>query len=1299
MGVNWTKEQEQVIYLRNRAILVSAAAGSGKTAVLVERIIQMITDRENPVDIDRLLIVTFTNAAAAEMRERITSAIERALEETPEDDHLQKQQTLVHTAQITTIDSFCLSVIRDHFDILDLDPAFRIGDEGERKLLKSDVVAGLLEDYYSEADPEFFHFVESYSTGKNDSGLEELILRLYEFAVSYPDPEEWLKGCLDEYPMEEKMEGCLDADVIKEEWTKELDRSFLEGEQKEDFDISSKYEMENTKEKEILGEKDTLSEKKEVLDRKEMLDGKEVLDGKEMLNRKEALGKKDMLAKKKALEQTKSVRFLMEYLKKLITDCCKQLSLAQHICNQEGGPYFYFSALASDLYYLEKLAACDSYEKFGKALKEVSFIRLSSKKDPAVDVERKARVKEIRDRVKDEIRGIGKQFYFQPLDKMLENMAKVSKTMEVMVRLTLDFHTRYQEKKRERNLMDFSDVEHLALQILTEQTKEGRIPSLIAQEYREQFFEIMIDEYQDSNLVQEAILFSISRYKEEVPNVFMVGDVKQSIYKFRLARPELFMEKYQTYTTEESRYQKIDLHKNFRSRAEVLQSINDIFYQIMRKELGGVCYDEAAALYTGAVFPEGGSEARMRKTELLLIDKSQEEVSDVVVAEMTALVMEAKVIASQIRRLTNPETGILVFDKKTGGYRIAEYRDIVVLLRTVAGWGETIVSICMEEGIPAHTQSQTGYFTALEVQTVLNLLRIIDNPRQDIPLAGVLRSPIGHFSSLELAKIRSAHLEGDFYEALLHPVGEEELDHKVAAFLEQLEYFRNQAACTPIHELIRLVLKVTGYGDYAASMPAGTKRRMNLDMLLEKAIAFEATSYRGVFHFIRYIEKLNQYEVDFGEASVVNEQDNTVRIMSIHKSKGLEFPIVIVAGMGKKINQMDAMQKAVIHPDLGVGLDFVNYERRTKAPVLIKRIIQKSIRLENLGEELRILYVALTRAKEKLILTGVTDKLTERFEKWRRETSGGVSLSYASLAKAESYLDWIVPAVRETSCKIVFYTPKGVMEGEILRQKEAADLSDYQKRMDFSQCFDSQIREEIEKRFSYLYPYRREASLHAKTSVSELKRLSQMEEAEDAERLILQEEVILPKFIHGKEEEGVGGVTRGTAYHTFLENLSLAEFDGMETKEIYKRIEQMKKELVKEQKLTREEAKLIWNQRIFHFVTSQTAARMRRAEERGKIYRETQFVVGIPARELYAESESEELILLQGVIDVYFEEEGKLVLLDYKTDSVYAGQEEVLVQRYGKQFELYKMALEQMTGEGVGEMILYSFGLGKEIYL
>lgn len=1211
MGVNWTKEQEQVIYLRNRAILVSAAAGSGKTAVLVERIIQMITNRENPVDIDRLLIVTFTNAAAAEMRERITSAIERALEEAPEDTHLQRQQTLVHTAQIMTIDSFCLSVIRDHFDMLDLDPSFRIGDEGERKLLKSDVVAGLLEDYYREADPEFFHFVESYSTGKNDSGLEELILRLYEFAMSYPDPKEWLKGCLDEYPVVEEA------------------------------DTSNLWE---------------------------------------------------------ALEQTKSVQFLMEYLKKLITDCCNQLSLAQRICNQTGGPYLYLPAITSDLYYLENLVKCESYQSFGKALKEVNFIRLSSKKDPSVDIEQKARVKEIRDRIKEEIRGISKQFYFQPFDKMLENMAKVSKTMAVMVKLTLDFHTRYQEKKQERNLMDFSDVEHLAFHILTEQGEQGRTPSLIAKEYREQFLEIMIDEYQDSNLVQEAILFSISRYREAIPNVFMVGDVKQSIYKFRLARPELFMEKYQTYTIKESPYQKIDLHKNFRSRSEVLQSINDIFYQIMRKELGGVCYDDAAALYPGAVFLEGGSEASDRKTELLLIDKSQEETSDLVKAEMTALVMEAKVIAAQIRRLTNPESGLKIWDKKTGSYQIAQYRDIVVLLRTVAGWGETIVNICMEEGIPAHTQSQTGYFTALEVQTVLNLLRIIDNPRQDIPLAGVLHSPIGHFSSLELAKIRAAYQEGDLYEALLHPIGEEELDNKVKAFLEQLEYFRNQAACTPIHELIRLVLKVTGYGDYAASMPAGTKRRMNLDMLLEKAIAFEATSYRGVFHFIRYIEKLNQYEVDFGEASIVNEQDNTVRVMSIHKSKGLEFPIVIVAGMGKKVNQMDAMQKAVIHPDLGVGLDFVNYERRTRTPVLIKRIIQKSIRLENLGEELRILYVALTRAKEKLILTGVTDKLTERYEKWRRETRGGAALSYASLAKAESYLDWIVPAVKKESCEIVFYTPKGVVEGEILRQKEIADLSDYQKRMDFSQCFDLKLREEIEKRFSYLYPYQKEASLHAKTSVSELKRLSQMEAEEEAVLLIGQEEETLPKFMQEKVE-GVGGATRGTAYHTFLENMNLAEFDGMEEKEIEKRIGQIKRKLVEEKKLSKADAKLIWNQRIVNFLTSQTAKRMRVAEKRGQIYRETQFVVGIPARKLYEESESEELILLQGVIDVYFEEEGKLVLLDYKTDSVYEGQEDVLITRYGKQFELYKMALEQMTGEVVGEMILYSFGLGKEIWI
>jgi len=1225
VGVNWTKDQEQVIYLRNRAILVSAAAGSGKTAVLVERIIQMITDQKQPVDIDQLLIVTFTNAAAAEMKERITAAVEKALEKAPEDVHLQKQQTLIHTAQITTIDSFCLSVIRDHFDVLDLDPSFRIGDEGELKLLKSDVIKQLLEDSYQEADPEFFHFVESYSTGKNDSGLEELILRLYEFAMSYPDPEEWLKGCLKEYQI---------GDWKKEELEKDR--------------------------------QSTIEER---------------------------------------LEQTKSVRFLMEYLKKLVLDCCEQLRLAKEICSQIGGPYLYLPAISSDLEYLEVLQKCDTYSAFGNALKEVAFIRLSSKRDHSIDLDLKARVKEMRDTVKEEIRGIGKQFYFQPLEKMAENMEKVSKTMEVMVQLTLDFHIRFKEKKRERNLLDFSDVEHLALSVLTERTEKGREPSLIAKEYQEQFAEIMIDEYQDSNFVQEAILFSVSRYFDKVPNVFMVGDVKQSIYKFRLARPELFMEKYQNYSVEESCYQKIDLHKNFRSRAEVLQSINDIFYRIMRQELGGVLYDEAAALYPGAVFLEGGSAKEKQKTELLLIEKSQrEEVSDIAAEEVTSLELEAKVIASKIRALTDPETGLKVFDKQTGAYRTAKYQDIVILLRTVAGWGETIVTVCMEEGIPAHAQSQTGYFTTLEVQTVLNLLRIIDNPRQDIPLAAVLHSPIGHFSSLEMAKIRSSHPQGDLYEALISPTGEEPFDQKTGAFLAQLEHFRDLAVYMPIHELIRVILKETGYGDYAASMPAGTKRQMNLEMLLEKAVSFEATSYKGVFHFIRYIEKLHQYEVDFGEASVVSEQDNTVRIMSIHKSKGLEFPIVIVAGMGKKINQMDAVQKAVIHPDLGVGLDFVNYQKRTKTPVLVKRIIQKRIRLENLGEELRVLYVALTRAKEKLILTGVTDKVEERYEKWRREAGDKKEpLSFALLAKAETYLDWIVPAVSKESCQVEFIMPKEVLDGEILRKKEEFDLSDYRSRVDFTQCFDLSVREEIEKRFSYCYPYQKEASLHAKTSVSELKKRSQEEiGAEDADSLIPVEEPILPKFIYGNTKEkieGIGGSTRGTAYHAFLENICFSELGNEKGKSLYRWIEEKKKQLVEEKKLSKEEEKMISNRRIFTFLNSNIAVRMRLAEAYGHLWKETQFVVGLPAKSLYPDVESEELILLQGVIDIYFKEQGKLILLDYKTDSVLEGGEELLIKRYKKQFALYQAALEQMTGEKVKEMILYSFGLGKEIQI
>lgn len=1198
---------------RSSNLLVSAAAGSGKTAVLVERILSLLTEENAPLDIDRLLIVTFTNAAASEMRERIGQRIEEYMEHMPENEHLQRQLTLVHTAPITTIDSFCMRVLKEHFDETELDPSFRIGDEGEQRLMRSSVAEELLEDYYREGSPEFFHFVESYSTGKSDAGLEALIERLYEFSMSYPEPEQWLASALRQYEVSSM-----------EEW-----------------------------------------------------------------------------------EQTEAAGFLRDYGKRMAEDMIRRLKRAAEVSREPDGPVMYLDALESDLGQLAALAGAGSYREYEAALGELSFVRLSSKKSVEVSPEKRERVKAVRDSVKKVCKELLKQFYGKTEEELLADMQAAREPVRMLLRLTAEFGRRYAEKKREKNVIDFHDVEHFALGLLAEKPAEGGwSPTGTAAEYREQFAEIMIDEYQDSNLVQEIILTSISGVPEGRPNIFMVGDVKQSIYKFRQARPELFMEKHDSYCVGEGAYRRIDLHKNFRSRSQVLDSVNEVFERIMTRELGGITYDEVEALFAGAGFEpkpgasgeQAGEEPDENKTELYLIEKKTESGE---AAGLTAGELEAKVVAGRIRELTG-ENGLLVWDKERKIYRRACCRDIVILLRSVSSYAESFVSVLSEEGIPAYAQSQSGYFTAAEVQTVLNYLRIVDNPRQDIPLAGVLKSVLGGFSARELALLRAEFPEGSLWDSLEACVRAEESGvpaDRFAAFYSELNRMRDMASYTPIHELIRLIIRETGFGDSVMAMPSGQKRRLNLDMLIEKAYAFEATSYRGLFQFLRYVERLERYEVDYGEAPEAGENDDAVRIMSIHKSKGLEFPVVFLCGLGRRFNQQDVTEKLVLHPDMGVGADRVDYKRRTRSVTLVKRALQRSIRLENLAEELRVLYVAMTRAREKLILTGASADAEKSLMGWEQEAAAEGTLAYGVLTGAASYLDWIVPACRslkadrmaESAVEIAVIRVPEVVEAEASRQQEQQDSYRLLSQWDSARVYDLQTREELEEHFSYAYPYAADVALHGKISVSELKRRSLQPEEEPAEALIPEEPPLLPEFIQGGRARG--GAARGTLYHRVLEHLKLQETESREA------IERQLEEMEEKKQLNAEERSQINTWKLWRFFNGEAGRRMRRAQKEGRLVREQPFVIGRRADEFYPDTDSGEMILLQGIIDVYFEEEGELVLLDYKTDYTEETPEgeERLRSRYQVQFDCYRQALEQITGKTVKEMLLYSFALNREI--
>ena len=1267
--MGWTKAQQKVIDARNKNILVSAAAGSGKTAVLVERIITMISEGDSPMDIDHLLVVTFTNAAAAEMRERIGKAIDKKLQESPDNLHLQRQISLLQSAQITTIHSFCLNVIRNYFHRIDLDPSFKIAEEAEITLMKSDVISDILERWYEEGREDFHDFVESYSHSKSDLPIEDLILQLHGFSMSDPWPKAWIARM------------------------------------RQNFVVTSVEEM-----------KDTIWMKE-----------------------------------------------LLVYVKAVLIDLEKKNTQALSICHEANGPTAYEAALLSDRSILKALRTAETYEEYAKLFSGITHDRLSNKKEEEVQPWKKEMVKGLREEVKKGIKDLTGQYFFQSPEEMVADLQAVGKIMQVLFDLTLEFMEEFSKKKEEKNLIDFNDLEHFALKILVKEEESGESsPTEAALELSELFEEILIDEYQDSNMVQETLLRSISREAIGRPNRFMVGDVKQSIYKFRLAMPEIFMKKYSCYSCEDvdpegetNYYQRIDLDKNFRSRDIVLQYVNRIFEQIMQSSVGGIVYDEAASLKYGELYEETLTENHLseevssriaQEVEFLLVtEESDEEEGGTAFEEQSSDTMdrfeenedeavytkkelEARAIARRIKELTNPDTGMLVFDQKAKLHRTASLRDIVILLRSMAGWSEVFVNTLMQEGIPAYADTGTGYFQTVEIMTILNMLHIIDNPRQDIPLVGVLYSPMVGMTTTELALIRACDRNVGMYSALLTFAGmikeqesvdekeasevaleqygsETQLKSKVIHFLEQLEYYRSLVNHKPIHELIQLVLDDTGYYYYASAMPGGEQRQANIDMLISRAVRFEKGSYSGLFHFIRYIEKLRKYEVDFGEAAISGEQDNTVRIMSIHKSKGLEFPIVIVAAMGKQFNMQDQRSSIVLHSELGVGPEYIDSKLRTKVPTLMKKVIQKKVQVENLGEELRVLYVAMTRAKEKLILSGYLKS---------KEEIKGKEFSFFELLSAKSYMEWVLPAMvnrmgsrpeaeidamywKKGDMSITILSKSELLQNEITKQlflqKDIQEL----EAIDGDKSYDSGLKEEIKSRFNYEYKYSKEANLKVKMTVSELKKLGQYQDEEQSVKLYpatkdndkekSQVEATVPAFL--RQEEAITGTDRGTLYHKVLELIDLTRVRTRE--ELSLELEN----LIRLNKLNPLDIVKLKQDYIFNFISSGIAERMRNAQKANKVYKEKQFVMGISASEVLTDTESKELILIQGIIDVFFEENGEFVLLDYKSDLVQ--DEKQLIHRYKVQLQYYKRALEQMLSRPVKEMIIYSLPLGREI--
>lgn len=1273
MGMKFTPEQQRVIELHNSNILVSAAAGSGKTAVLVERIIRMICDGEHPADIDRLLIVTFTNAAAAEMRERIAAGITARLETDPGNEHIQKQSALLHNAQITTIDSFSLFLIRNHFNEIGLDPDFRVADEGEIKLLQQEVLAQLLEDAYAgqfvpEAPEQFHACVEYFCPGGRESVLEQHILNLSRYAGSFPWPAEWLE------------------------------------ERKNDY----------------------------------------------------AAG--DM----EALVHSDYGQYLTERVNRTVEGCLEKLREVKRLCELPDGPYMYGELTEAEIEQLERLTSCKDLEEQATKVPAVTFARLPSKKDDSVDPAKRELAKAIRNSVKDTLSDLSESYFKTPLELAVEQGKACREPLRMLLDLVLEFDRRLLAAKQERHLIDFSDMEHYALQILLKRekveetgsigtdrakTKYRIVPSDVAMEYRQYFQEILIDEYQDSNLVQEYLLSAISGEAEGHYNRFMVGDVKQSIYKFRLARPELFLEKYDIYQ-ETGDLCRIDLAKNFRSRIQVVDAVNDVFSRIMSREIGGIAYDDKAALYPGAVYP--AQEDPAYGSELLLIRKPEKgereesgigeqhaEGAGVLVDYDNVRQLEALAIAARIKQLKG---SLQVMEKSAGELRPVRYSDMVILLRTTSGWDEEFKKILEQQGIPVYITSKTGYFGALEVQELLQFLRVLDNPRQDIPLFGVMQSVFGGFTQEEIAQIRSGG-EGHsrkrmtLYEALKEvaqsgrtveegeeisageSAGEEaELSQKADTFLQRIGHYRDLTPFTSIRDLLQRILDDYDYLNYVTALPAGSKRRANVEMLLTKASAFEKTSYFGLFHFIRYMEQLEKYDVDYGEADTLDENADVVRIMSIHKSKGLEFPVVFVSGLSKRFNMQDANQSLIVDMDLGVAVDYVDSVRRIKNKTLRRTVLSAKMKEDNLAEELRVLYVALTRAREKLILTAVLDKADEKWE--LAQMTGQERLTYLDFCEAGSYMDFLLPILPQTGIAVKTLRTEDLAVEEL---REQLRMGDRREQLRLIACGETTLTgdpEENERklmylreRFAYQYPHPGLQKLYTKTTVSELK-IAAMAEKDEAAFHTFEEKEVVP-YIPGfrREQEKVSGAVRGNAFHRTMELLDFTYLftesglftgcpnnyeeyrRGLDKNRLQNRLEEFLQRETISLRLTEEYAKAVSLPKILNFLEQELAYRMWRAQEQGLLYREQPFVLGIDAKRLDPDLPEGEKVLIQGIIDVFFIEDGEIVLLDYKTDVI--DSLEALWNRYNVQIQYYEEALTKLMQMPVKERILYSFYLEK----
>lgn len=1253
--VKWTKEQSQAINEKGSNILVAAAAGSGKTAVLVERIINKIIN-EN-IDIDKLLVVTFTNAAASEMRERILDAIYKKLEEYPENQNLQRQITLINKASICTIDSFCLEVVRNNFFELDnISPNFRIADTTEIELLKQEVIEDIFEEKYENQDENFSKLINTYTSYRDDTPLKELVLKTYSYIQSSPFPKEWLNEKTEMFNLKDK----LNEDFSKTPWGNILLKEI---------------------EEEIIDDIKTLEDIKKELD----------LDSE--------------------LESFSQV-------------------------------------VRSDLDFLKILQEnINNWDELYKIYNNMSFVSWPRKK---IESDLKEYAKNVRDDVKKKFSSKLSKILICNSEEANQDIFDMYEILLKLKNLILEFGKEFSKRKRLKNMVDFNDIEHLALDILIKKQEDKIEITDVAKRYQKKFIEIAIDEYQDSNLVQEYILTSISNNN----NIFMVGDVKQSIYKFRQAMPELFISKYKTYKNKENKSEndnlKIQLFKNFRSRKNVLDFTNLIFENIMSGSLGDIEYNQEEYLNLGADYKEIEQNLKAEIDIINLKDQENEEenTSEILEEEenterLENIQVEARFVASKIKELI--ENKFQVFDRKKNCFRDIKYKDIVVLLRSTKTSAPIFEEEIINLDMPVFSDSSQEYLDSIEIENIMSLLRIIDNPIQDIPLVTVLRSNIGKFTDDELVEIRLSDKYDNFYNAMQKAkinVGKN-LQEKIEKFLNNLEKWRKEQEYLALDEFIWKLYSDTGYYNYVGLMPNGELRQANLKMLFERAKQFETASFKGLYNFINFIEKLKLSSGDLGSAKLIGENDDVIRIMSIHKSKGLEFPVVFLANTGKQFNLMDLNKNILLHQELGIGVKYINYNKQVQYDTLSKSAIRSKVFTETLSEEMRILYVALTRAKEKLYITGTMNDYEKEIEKMKiqveRYSKNGNKINQILIKKYKKYLDWI---------NLVYLYEKGntkdLIEYNVLEKEEIIKKCKRieQEEIDVVKILDEHKKDKeeikkIEKILNFEYKHKLATTIPTMSSVTQIKQMQDNMKGskvgkEDKEKAVqkpeksnllkkskevkehkekatekLDKSKLLkedkeakerkeermttfdkPKFLKEDKEDKLTNAEKGTLVHLCMQHLNEKVEYNLE------KIKELVEELERKEIITSKEKENINLYKILEFTKSNIWKEMKKAK---KVYKERPFFINIPAKEIYKE-EIEEKILIQGIIDLYYiNENDEIILVDYKTDYVERGKEQELIEKYKKQLELYCKAIEEANKKQVSRIYIYSVYLGREI--